>query len=219
MTEYQYAFQFFHACWNYNVPFSFTAWAVWHARIWTKFSPLHFLIMLRWFLECSTRTKKMMKKFEKRNHWHCCMCPQLFDRVNQFRMHLEVHGGKRFISLIPPFKDKKCTDPTYSGHEMPEQEAEQEEHEDTCTECGKQCWNEFALQHHFREVNKRKREGAQMASKLLAGVCIDFSQGIFLIKRTFSGVSQPIHCQHSTYAERSTACVTACSSINAGDRQ
>ena len=31
-----------------------------------------------------------------------------------------------------------------------------------------------------------------------------------MVRRSFSGVSRPIHCQHSTYAEPSTACVTAC---------
>ena len=31
-----------------------------------------------------------------------------------------------------------------------------------------------------------------------------------MVRRSFSGVSRPIHCQHSTYAEPSTAGVTAC---------
>lgn len=32
----------------------------------------------------------------------------------------------------------------------------------------------------------------------------------YLGDRSLSGVSQPIHCQHNTHAEPSTACVTAC---------
>ena len=31
-----------------------------------------------------------------------------------------------------------------------------------------------------------------------------------MIRRTFSGVSQPIHCQHTTHGAPSTAGVTAC---------
>ena len=92
--------------------------------------------MLRCFLECSTRTEKTVKKFEKRSHWHCCMCPQLFDRVNQFRMHLEIHGGKKVRSSTPGFKDRTCTDPANSGNDMLEQKTEEEVHNDTCTECG-----------------------------------------------------------------------------------
>ena len=42
--------------------------------------------MLRCCLECSTRTEKTVKEIEKRSLWHCCMCPQLLDRVRQFGM-------------------------------------------------------------------------------------------------------------------------------------
>lgn len=166
--------------------------------------------MLRCFLECSTRTDKTVKKFEKRSHWHCCMCPQLFDRLNEFRMHLETHGGKKVKSSIPRFQDKRCTNPANTGDDIPQQETEEERQIDTCTECGNRFPNERALRRHFREVHKRKREGAVTASKYLIGVCVDFSQGVFMIRRSFSGISRPVHCQHSTYAEPSTACVTAC---------
>ena len=54
------------------------------------------------------------------------MCPQLFDRVNEFRMHLETHGGKKVKSSIPRFQDKRCTDPANSGDDMLEQEIEEE---------------------------------------------------------------------------------------------
>lgn len=74
----------------------------------------------------------------------------------------------------------------------------------------KQFRSEHALQRHFREVHKKKREGAVTTGKYLTGVCVDFRKGIFMVRRSFSGVSRPIHCQHSTYAEPSTAGVTAC---------
>lgn len=74
----------------------------------------------------------------------------------------------------------------------------------------KQFRSEHALQRHFREVHKKKREGAVTAGKYLTGVCVDFRKGIFMVRRSFSGVSRPIHCQHSTCAEPSTAGVTAC---------
>jgi len=91
------------------------------------------------------------------------------------------------------------------------QEGKEHKHKvDTCTECGKQFKSERALQRHFREVHKKKREGAVTAGKYLAGVCVDFRKGIFMVRRSFSGVCRPIHCQHSTYAEPSTAGVTAC---------
>ena len=49
-----------------------------------------------------------------------------------------------------------------------------------------------------------------IASKYLTGVCVDFRKGIFMVTRSFSGVSLLIHCQHSTNAEPSTTGVTAC---------
>ena len=43
---------------------------------------------MRWFLECSTKTNKLVKNYKKRSHWHCCLCPQLFGRTSEFRIHL-----------------------------------------------------------------------------------------------------------------------------------
>ena len=117
--------------------------------------------------------------------------------INQFQMHLEVHGGKRVIPLIPLFKDKIFTDPTYSDDEMPEQETE-EEHEDNYTECSKRC---VISKRYIREKGREHKRPVNF----LAGVCVDFTQAIFVIRRSFSGVSWPIHCQHSTYEEPSTA--------------
>lgn len=48
------------------------------------------------------------------------------------------------------------------------------------------------------------------AGKYLKGICVDFHNGIFMVRRFFTGVSRPIHCQHSTYAVPSTVGVSAC---------
>ena len=85
-------------------------------------------IMLICFLQCSTRTEKTVKEIEKRSHWHCCMCPQLLDRVNQFGMHLEIHGRKITKPLIPPFKDRTCTDPASFGKDKPGEETRGRKH-------------------------------------------------------------------------------------------
>ena len=100
------------------------------------------------------------------------------------------------------------------------QEAKEHKHKaDNYTECGKQCRSERTLQRHFREVHRKKRLGAVVAGQYLTGVCVDFRKGIFMVRRSFSGVSRPIHCQHSTYAEPSTAGVTACELSECRGRQ
>ena len=166
--------------------------------------------MMRCFLECSTKTEKALKHFKKRSHWHCCLCPQLFDRISEFRIHLTNHNKSTMSSFQQGQKLDRTADPEMQA-DTDVQEAKKHKHKaDNCTECGKQCRSERALQRHFREVHKKKREGAVTAGKYLTGVCVDFRKGIFMVRRSFSGVSRPIHCQHSTYAEPSTAGVTAC---------
>ncbi|KAJ7391421.1 hypothetical protein OS493_018466 [Desmophyllum pertusum] len=41
-------------------------------------------------------------------------------------------------------------------------------------------------------------------------IYMDFCKGMFMVRREFSGVSRPIHCQHSTYAAPSTDGISAC---------
>ena len=84
------------------------------------------------------------------------------------------------------------------------------EQSNTCPGCGKHYANKNALERHVREVHKRKREGAVTAGKYLTGVCVDFMKGLFMVRRPFSGVSRPIHCQQSTYAAAFKAGITAC---------
>ena len=165
--------------------------------------------MMRCFLECSTKTDKAVKNFKKRSHWHCCLCPQMFDRISEFRIHLTSHNKSTRSSFQQGQKPGR-TDPEMHAHADVQKVKEHKYKVDICTECGKQCSTERALQRHFREVHKKKREGAVTAGKYLVGVCVDFRKRIFMVRRSFSGVSRPIHCQHSTYAEPCTAVVTAC---------
>ncbi len=168
-------------------------------------------IMMRCFLECSTATAKTVKKFQNRSHWHCYLCTQLFRRIAEFRMHLAYHEKKTF----PPIKKGPKHDSAVHKNDMTDShlfrmETGAQENKDTCTECGKRYPNNHALQRHVREVHKKKKEGAVTAGKFLAGICVDFNKGIFMIRRSFSGVPRPVHCQHSTYAAPSTAGVSAC---------
>ena len=80
----------------------------------------------------------------------------------------------------------------------------------THAECGKPCPNKQALRRHLREVHTKKREGGVTACKYLTGIYMDFCKGMFMVRREFSGVSRPIHCQHSTYAAPSTDGISAC---------
>ena len=133
--------------------------------------------MQRCFLECSTKTGKAAKNFERRSHWHCCLCTQLFDRIGDFRMHLANHEKKTKPSNQ---RQKRVeTDSGISNDVIPE--ADEGGSKGTCTECGKRYQNESTLQRHFREVHRKKREGAITASKYLTGVCVDFRKGIHRI--------------------------------------
>ena len=60
------------------------------------------------------------------------------------------------------------------------------------------------------EVHKKKREGAITAAQYLAGICVDFKKRVFMVRRSFSGIRRPVHCQNSAYAAPSTAGVSAC---------
>ena len=138
-------------------------------------------IMMRCFLECSTKTDKAVKNFKKRSHWHCCLCPQMFDRISEFRIHLTSHNKSTRSSFQQGQKPGR-TDPEMHAHADVQKVKEHKYKVDICTECGKQCSTERALQRHFREVHKKKREGAVTAGKYLVGVCVDFRKGIFMVE-------------------------------------
>ena len=166
-------------------------------------------IMLRCYLECSTSSGKAVKKFDKRSHWHCHLCPQLFGRITEFKTHLGCHEKQsraRGQNVSKTASHKNDT----SNMQIPPKETLPQAQKDTCSECGKHYANKKALQRHFREVHTRKSEGAITAAKYLTSVCVDFRKGLFMVRRSFSGVSRPIHCQHTTYAAAFSAGVTAC---------
>ena len=101
---------------------------------------------MRCFLECSTKTEKALKHFKKRSHWHCCLCPQLFDRISEFRIHLTNHNKSTMSSFQQGQKLDRTADPEMQA-DTDVQEAKKHKHKaDNCTECGKQCRSERALQ-------------------------------------------------------------------------
>ena len=165
---------------------------------------------MRCFLDCSTTIGKTIKAFNKRSHWHCYLCTQLFRRITEFRAHLAHHEKK----LNPPVKTARKNPAVdvaaTADHSLPFAGNNAESHDHACSECGKRLLNKHSLQRHVREVHKKKREGAINAAHYLTGICVDFNKGIFMVRRSFSGITRPVHCQHSTYAAPTTAGVSAC---------
>ena len=165
---------------------------------------------MRCFLDCSTTIGNTIKAFHKRSHWHCYLCTQLFRRITEFRAHLAHHEKK----LNPPVKRARKNPAVdvaaTADHSLSFAGNNAERHDHACSECGKRLLNKHSLQRHVREVHKKKREGAINAAHYLTGICVDFNKGIFMVRRSFSGITRPVHCQHSTYAAPTTAGVSAC---------
>lgn len=150
-----------------------------------------------------------MKTFHKRSHWHCCLCAQLFRRITEFRAHLAHHEKKLNPPVRKAHKNPAVNKKDRADHSLPYMENEAEKQDRACSECRKHLLNKHTLQRHVREVHKKKREGAVTAAQYLSGICVDFNKGIFVVRRSFSGITRPVHCQHNTYAAPSTA-VSAC---------
>ena len=162
-------------------------------------------------LQCSTTAGKVFKGFPRRSHWHCCLCSQLFERSNDFQAHLRRHERSSKTPKINSSKVAKVP----LGNKEPERlppSVSGDAHglKEVCPDCLQVYANKRSLQRHIREVHKKKREGAVTASKHLPGVCVDLRKGIFMVRRTFSGILRPVHCQHSTHGTPSTAVVSAC---------
>ena len=100
--------------------------------------------MMRCFLECSTKVEKAVKKFKKRSHWHCSLCPQLFDRISEFRIHLTNHNKSTSLSFEKGQKPGR-TDPEMHADADVQEGKEHKQKVDNCTECGKQFRSERAL--------------------------------------------------------------------------
>ena len=163
--------------------------------------------MMRCHLECSTTAGKVQKTFTTRSHWHCCLCPQLFERNSEFVAHLKKHenssvaSSKKTCKVLRGSLNKSVQDTCTVSEKKVAQ---------VCPQCLKVYANSGSLQRHIKEVHKKKREGAVTASKYLNGVCVDIKKGIFMVRRNFSGVLRPVHCQHSTHGAPSTAGISAC---------
>ena len=165
---------------------------------------------MRCFLDCSTTIGNTIKTFHKRSHWHCYLCTQLFRRVTEFSAHLAHHEKKINPSVKRARKNPAVDVDDTADQSLPFMENESGKHDHGCSECGKRLLNKHSLQRHVRDVHKKKREGAITAAQYLAGICVYFKKGIFMVRRSFSGIRRPVHCQHSTYAAPSTAGVSAC---------
>ena len=89
-------------------------------------------IMMRCYLECSMTTRKADKTFNKRSHWHCCLCPQLFRRIKEFQMHLARHQkiSKPPIKKAP--KDSAIPEKGMPENPLPFKELKAQEHKNTC---------------------------------------------------------------------------------------
>jgi len=125
-------------------------------------------IMMRSHLECSTTAGKVQKNFTTQSHWHCCLCPQLFERNSEFVAHLKKHenssvaSSKKTCKVLKGSLNKSVQDTCTVSEKKVVQ---------VCPQCLKVYANSDSLQRHIREVHKKKREGAVTASKYLNGVC------------------------------------------------
>lgn len=165
---------------------------------------------MKCFLDGSTTIGNTIKTFHKRSHWHCCLCTQLFRGITEFRAHLAHHEKKLNPPVKKAHKNPAVNKKDRDDHSLPFMEIEAEKQDHACSECGKHLLNKQSLQRHVREVHKKKREEAITAGQYLTGICVDFNKGIFMVRRSFSGITRPGHCQHSTYAAPFTAGVSAC---------
>ena len=165
---------------------------------------------MRCFVDCSTTMGNTIKTFHKRSHWHCCLCTQLFRRTTEFHAHL-AHYEKKLNPPVKRARKNPAVDMNDTAdHSLRFMENEAEKHDRACSECRKRLFNKHSLHRHVREVHKKKMERAITAAQYLTGICVDFNNGIFMVRRSFSGITRPVHCQHSTYAAPSTAGISAC---------
>ena len=118
--------------------------------------------MLRCYLECSTSSGKAVKKFDKRSHGHCCFCPQLFRRINDFKTHLACHEKQQKGLKKHKIPKNDCVEDTNATMTRDMQRSKvTKKQSNTCPECGKHYANKNALQRHVREVHNLWRHLAR----------------------------------------------------------
>lgn len=124
------------------------------------------------------------------SHYHCCICPAIYKRPNSIRYHLITHEESPLPSgpvsegeSVGNTPSESCDDGGTGQNEV------------TCGSCAKAFSSKKSLQNHTRYIHTAP--DFISGSRHLNGICVDPDKGIYLMRRSFSGTSHPVHVIHS----------------------
>ena len=148
--------------------------------------------MLRCRLKCNDANGRPLKAV---SHFHCFTCARIFERTESLTNHLYNHKREtlRNSETIPDTpietprndEDELCTSSNSNADKL-------------SYEC-ETCFKHFSSKKYFRNHVKYIHFTTDYinANRFLHGVCVDPRQGLYLVRRSFSGTSHPIHVLHS----------------------
>ena len=146
------------------------------------------------------------------SHYHCNYCLTIRKRSDGFKNHLRKHITCKAGSTNED--DSRQADETEAGSinehneqiENPSVDGRDEnDHPDSlfnenssrwrCGQCNKDFASKKSLQNHTRFYHISP--DYICSTRFLGGICVDPERGIYMIRRSFSGTSHPVHVMHN----------------------
>ncbi len=149
--------------------------------------------MLRCRLKCNDADGNPLKGV---SHFHCFTCARIFERTESLTNHLYNHKRQN-LRHSETVSDTILE--TRRQHEDTELYASSCSNADVlsyeCETCLKHFSSKKSLRNHIKYIHVTT--DYINANRFLHGVCVDPRQGLYLVRRSFSGTSHPIHVFHS----------------------
>jgi hypothetical protein len=135
------------------------------------------------------------------SHYHCCICPAIYNRPEFFKNHLRTH-----TKVPDAAEDRESMSASESVGNTTLSECRDANTEATyeCSLCNKAFSSKKSLQNHGRyfHISPDFISGRRH----LNGICVDPDRGIYLMRRSFSGTSHPVHVIHDFGTDGGFSC-------------
>ena len=158
--------------------------------------------MLRCRLKCYNADGNPLKAV---SHFHCFTCTRIFERTESLTNHLYNHKRQN-----DPHSLTVSDTNSERGRQQEDSElcASSSSNADVlsyeCETCLKRFSSNKLLRNHIKYIHVTT--DYINANRFLHGVCVDPRQGLYLVRRSFSGTSHPIHVLHSFGVDGGFSC-------------
>ena len=161
------------------------------------------------FLRCykNCRASDDKPEMDGISHYHCNVCPAIHKRQEGFKNHLRKHDVVTASDTIGEDGSLSTQVEALSDVASINEDSatlEKDESSNYCNACSKYFASKKSLQNHTKYYHVSP--DFINATRYLNGVCVDPDRGIYMIRRSFSGTSHPVHVMHNFGSDGGFSC-------------